>query len=85
MYLIKISKNYPQRYAIRRVNINRPGVSGIDWQSPVAKQYKLEGIPWLVVFDNKVRLAEGGAALKWVTSDVKRMDEAAAGPAAGKN
>jgi thiol-disulfide isomerase/thioredoxin len=84
MYLIKISKAHPERYAIRRVNINRPGVSGIDWQSPVAKQYKLEGIPWLVVYDNKVRVAEGAAALKLVASDVKKMDAEAAGPPADK-
>jgi hypothetical protein len=84
MYLIKISKAHPQRYAIRRVNINRPGVSGIDWQSPVAKQYKLEGIPWLVVYDNKVRVAEGEPAVKWMAGDVKKMDAEAAGSPAEK-
>jgi thiol-disulfide isomerase/thioredoxin len=32
------------------VDINRPGVKGIDWKSPVAQQHQLESIPHLVVF-----------------------------------
>jgi thiol-disulfide isomerase/thioredoxin len=80
MYLIKISKSYPQRYAIRRVNINRPGFVGIDLQSPVAIEFKLEAVPWIAVYDNKVKIAEGKAALKWVSDDVARL-EAAAGMA----
>ncbi len=74
MYLIQTSKNYPQRYAIRRVNVNRPGVVGIDWQSPVSKQYHIEILPRMVVYDNKVKVAEGDAAKQWVIDDVKKMD-----------
>lgn len=33
------------------VDINRPGVRGIDWKSPVAVQYGLHSIPHLVVYD----------------------------------
>jgi thiol-disulfide isomerase/thioredoxin len=77
MYLIKISKSYPQRYAIRRVNINRPGFVGIDLQSPVAAEFKLQAVPWIAVYDNKVKVAEGKAALKWVSDDVARLDAAA--------
>jgi thiol-disulfide isomerase/thioredoxin len=77
MYLIKISKSYPQRYAIRRVNINRPGFVGIDLQSPVAAEFKLEAVPWIAVYDNKVKVAEGKAAIKWVSDDVARLDAAA--------
>jgi thiol-disulfide isomerase/thioredoxin len=73
MYLIKISKNYPQRYAIRRVNINRPGVVGIDWQSPVSREFHLESIPRLVIYDNKVKVAEGAAARQWIVDDVDKM------------
>jgi thiol-disulfide isomerase/thioredoxin len=74
MYLIQASKNYPQRYAIRRVNINRPGVVGIDWQSPVSRQYHIDSLPRLVVYDNGVKVAEGDAAKQWVIDDVRKMD-----------
>lgn len=33
-----------------KVDINRPGVSGIDWQSPVARQYDLRSIPHFKVY-----------------------------------
>jgi thiol-disulfide isomerase/thioredoxin len=36
--------------AVVEVDINRPGVTGIDWQSPVAGEFKLESIPNLVIY-----------------------------------
>ena len=33
-----------------KVDINRPGVKGIDWKSPVAQQYQLNSIPHLKVY-----------------------------------
>jgi len=49
--------------AVVKVDINRPGVKGIDWKSPVARQFNLESIPHLKVFgpDGKP-LAEGDKA-----------------------
>lgn len=49
--------------AVVEVNINRPGVVGIDWQSPVARQYGLESIPHFMIFgpDGKL-VSEGDAA-----------------------
>jgi thiol-disulfide isomerase/thioredoxin len=45
------------------VDINRPGVKGIDWKSPVARQYQLESIPHLAVYGPDGRLqAEGDGA-----------------------
>ena len=73
MFLIQTSKSYPQRYAIRRVNINRPGISGIDWQSPVSKQYHLDSLPRIVVYDNRVKVAEGSAARQWLLDDIRKM------------
>ncbi|MGQ9730423.1 MAG: TlpA family protein disulfide reductase [Candidatus Zipacnadales bacterium] len=32
------------------VDINRPGKRGIDWDSPVARQYQLESIPHLRIY-----------------------------------
>jgi thiol-disulfide isomerase/thioredoxin len=45
-----------------KVDINRPGTKGIDWQSPVAKQYALRSIPHFKVYgpDGKL-LAEDSA------------------------
>ncbi len=33
-----------------KVDINRPGVTRIDWQSPVAQQFKLQSIPQFKVY-----------------------------------
>ena len=33
-----------------KVDINRPGVQRIDWQSPVAQQFKLQSIPQFKVY-----------------------------------
>lgn len=35
-----------------KLDINRPGTKGvIDWKSPLARQYKLHGIPHFIIFD----------------------------------
>jgi len=46
-----------------RVDINRPGVQGIDWNSTVARQYGLRSIPHFVIYspDGK-KAAEGQEA-----------------------
>ena len=50
-----------------KVDINRPGVQSIDWQSPVAKQYALRGIPHLKVYGSNGTLqAEGDASYQLV-------------------
>jgi len=36
---------------VYKLDINRSGVSGIDWSSPLAQQYGLNSIPKLVAFD----------------------------------
>lgn len=72
MYLIKASKGHPERYAIRRVDINRPGFDGIDLDSPVSRQFHLTGVPYTIVFANGVRVAEGDAARRWILADVAK-------------
>jgi thiol-disulfide isomerase/thioredoxin len=49
--------------AVVSVDINRPGIKGIDWKSPVARQYGLHSIPHFQVYgpDGKL-MAEGDAA-----------------------
>lgn len=36
--------------AVVKVDINRPGVRGIDWKSPVAREFGLQSIPHFKVF-----------------------------------
>jgi thiol-disulfide isomerase/thioredoxin len=44
-----------------KVDINRPGVKGIDWHSPVAQQFKLHSIPHFKVYgpDGKLKAEDG--------------------------
>lgn len=50
-----------------KLNIDRPNAQGIDFDSPLAKQYNLRGIPALMVFDESGKLkAEGPEALRMV-------------------
>lgn len=36
--------------AVVKVDVNRPGVRGIDWQSPVARQHDLHSIPHFIIY-----------------------------------
>lgn len=45
---------------VRKVDINRKGVQGIDWQSPLARQYNLSSIPAIIVYDAQGNLMETG-------------------------
>jgi len=53
--------------AVVKVDINRPDTKGIDWQSPVAREFGLESIPHFKVFgpDGKLK-AEGDPAYEMV-------------------
>ena len=54
--------------AVVKVDINRPDTKGIDWHSPVAREFGLEFIPQFKVYgpDGKLK-AEGDAAYEMVT------------------
>lgn len=53
--------------AVIKVDINRPGQAGIDWQSPTARQFSLRSIPHLRIYgpDGKLEL-EGRPAFERV-------------------
>lgn len=55
--------------AVVKVDINRPDVKGIDWKSPVARQFGLQSIPHFKVYgpDGKL-VAEGKEARAMVTA-----------------
>ncbi len=50
------------------VDLNRAGIQGIDWQSPVAQQYGMDSIPAFKVYgtDGKLQV-EGDEARTFVT------------------
>jgi thiol-disulfide isomerase/thioredoxin len=55
------------RTQVVKLSIDRPGAKGIDFDSPLAKQYNLTGIPHLMVFDENGQLkAQGREALPMV-------------------
>jgi len=46
-----------------KVDINRPGVQGIDWASPVAQQFGLQSIPYFRIYDAEGKpVADGNEA-----------------------
>jgi thiol-disulfide isomerase/thioredoxin len=46
--------------AVVEVDINRPGVVGIDWQSPVVREFQLDSIPRLTVYGPDGKLVADG-------------------------
>jgi thiol-disulfide isomerase/thioredoxin len=50
-----------------KVDINRPETKGIDWKSPVARQYSLQSVPHFKVYGADGKLtAEGDPAFEMV-------------------
>ncbi len=68
--LEKLAQSRPDIFIIK-VDINRPGVQGIDWQSPVAQQFQLRSIPHIRIYgpDKQLQI-EGREAymqlLQWI-------------------
>ncbi len=48
--------------AVVKIDINRKGVKGIDWQSPLARQFNLQSIPHFKIFDAAGELLQEGDA-----------------------
>jgi len=62
--------------ALVKVDVNRPDIKDqIDWESPVARQYKLESLPHLVVFDAEGKeVASGDQAMDRVMGWLERQE-----------
>ena len=55
-----------------KIDINRKNVQGIDWNSPVARQYNLRSIPYFIIYDpSGQRSYEGSSALRQVYEYLK--------------
>jgi thiol-disulfide isomerase/thioredoxin len=69
-FLEKLAAKRPDLRVVK-LNIDRPGSRGIDWRSPLAQQYQLRSIPYMVIFDPQGRqIAQGQGAfdlfLNWL-------------------
>jgi thiol-disulfide isomerase/thioredoxin len=61
-----------EEIAVVVVDINRPGVQQIDWSSPVAKEFQLQSIPHLVIYNKDGELdSEGDEARSKVIAWLK--------------
>jgi hypothetical protein len=50
---------------VRRVEVNRRDVPGIDWESPLMLELGIRSVPYFVIFDAKAtKIAEGDAAYR---------------------
>lgn len=59
---------------VMKVNINRPGFQGIDWQSPVALQFSLKTVPYLVLLDPQGKMiAEGQQAMEIIERQMQEL------------
>lgn len=45
---------------VYKLNINRAGVKGIDWRSPLAQQYKLNSVPAFYIYDENGKITHSG-------------------------
>lgn len=60
--------------AVRTVNVNRPGVEGIDWQSPIMQGSRIQKLPYFEIYDPSQHLrAHGRPAAEQVKQWVQRL------------
>jgi thiol-disulfide isomerase/thioredoxin len=45
---------------VHKVDINRPGIRGIDWGSPVTRQYNIHSVPYFMIYDPSGNLTHRG-------------------------
>lgn len=50
---------------VLRVDINRPGRKGIDWESPVVRQYRIKFVPFFMIYDPSGRRTHEGRAANY--------------------
>ncbi len=64
----KLAARMPEVQFVR-LNINRPAVKGIDWQSPLVQQYHIKYVPYFMIFDSRGKLVAEGAAARQMIKD----------------
>jgi thiol-disulfide isomerase/thioredoxin len=46
--------------AVKKVDINRKGKAGIDWQSPLVGQYSITAVPFFIMYDAEGKMMASG-------------------------
>jgi hypothetical protein len=60
-------------FAVRAINVNRPGVQGIDWQSPIVQEQGITTLPYFQIYDPHQGLrAHGRPAYEQVLQMLRR-------------
>jgi thiol-disulfide isomerase/thioredoxin len=57
---LKILDSRREDIIVHKVDINRPGIQGIDWRSPLARQYNLRSLPYFMIYDPSGNLTHRG-------------------------
>ena len=57
--MAQLAKKRPD-LALKKVNINRPEVKGIDWRSPLAQQHQIRQVPYFMIFSPQGQLVAQG-------------------------
>ncbi len=70
-YLEKLDKKQDD-IVVKKIDINRKGVGGIDWSSPVVKQYKIRSVPYFLIYNKDGKPdSKGSSAYKKVVKYLK--------------
>lgn len=57
--LAELTKQRPE-IAVRRLDVNRFGKEGIDWDSPICKQFHIGSLPAFIIYGpNRIELSRG--------------------------
>ena len=54
--LLKTLHEGDNKYHVVTLDVNRPKKRGIDWGSPLAQQYRIQGLPFFMVYDEEGKL-----------------------------
>ena len=58
--------------SVVKIDINRSGITGIDWQSPVARQFKLRSVPHFIVVSPSGKIKfQGKKAYEFVLDQLR--------------
>jgi thiol-disulfide isomerase/thioredoxin len=57
--LAQLAQTQPN-LAVRTVNINRPEVQAVDWQSPVVQQMEIRSLPYIQIYEPSLALRAQG-------------------------
>ncbi len=64
--LVEMTKHRPD-FAVRSIDVDRSGAQGIDWESPICRQYNIHSLPYFILYGpNGVVIAKGKEASRQV-------------------